>query len=204
MHSKQGNHFSLCDPGDSQTVLPTTGALPIFPTGALGHTTLWLWPPELKTLRSTVTKNWRYWNPLLFPSQWFWGTVFLCSPLNVFSLPPAPPPLFLLLLLSGYSLWDQSSLPWVAPVALFSQESTLHSSYLPRVVFSLCRHAALSSKTSDWFQKQEFLWTISFNLCQWLTFVHICQRKGDHLLIVCWRNEILHKTLLWLTFSQVK
>ena len=96
-------------------------------------------PPNFR-LCSQLLKNWWYCNPLFFPSQWFWRTVFFVqSLLCVFTflpLPPLFPSLFPPLLLL---LHNQGSLSWAVP-ELFSPTNQLsavppfHRSYFVVVV----------------------------------------------------------------------
>lgn len=45
----------------------------------------WSMSSKISAWAPLFANNWQYWNPLFFPHQWFWETVFLCSPLLVFS-----------------------------------------------------------------------------------------------------------------------
>lgn len=139
-HSKQGNHFSLCSSGNPLTILPATRAQPCFLARAPPGTDV----QNFRLCALLFMKNRQHWNPLLFPRQYFWGTVFLCNLLGVFSL--FFPPLYFSL-----SLSLRSELP--------SHHRSCHS-FLPPVnsaiptfygLFFVHSHAVLLSKTSDWF-----------------------------------------------------
>ena len=147
-HSKQGNCFSLFDPRDPQAAYcraqvysPTAQFPRCKPDNFAG----------LQNFRICVPlfiENWQHTNPLLFPCQRFWGVVFLCSPLSVFSpffssAFSVSPPHVLLPPQSGFLCLGST------PSSFLSQ--ILHSAYLLWVIFLICRCTALFSKTSDQF-----------------------------------------------------
>lgn len=111
MHSKQVNHFSRCDPGDPQAACGWESALlsdwSTAQISAMSQTS------ATSDSAPLFIENWPNRNPLLFPHQWFWGTVFLCRPLHVFSLS-----LFLLTCafsLSSFSLATPSMIRALSP-----------------------------------------------------------------------------------------
>lgn len=82
MHSKQGNCFSTCHPGEPQTMLPTPRIPFCFATRALlslyGPTLVMALTSKLQSLHSTVSKVCGIQPfPLPFPVNGFGGKVFL-------------------------------------------------------------------------------------------------------------------------------
>lgn len=140
----QGKCSSPCNPGSPPPVLPAPGLCPAsLPEHCQARLWLWRWPPKLQALCSIVYLKKKK-KIFFFLVNGFGGTVFLWSLLCVCSL-------FFSCVFSYYSLHYQGYLPSAVPTALFFHKSTLHSSYLPQVIFAICRHAALFSKTSERF-----------------------------------------------------
>ena len=157
MYSKQGNCFSPCDPEDPQAACWWGSALFSHQSTIQLQLPRYVWQCwdlwNFTICASLFIENWWYCNPLLFPCQWFWGIVFLCSSLPVFSLSvsfPTPTPT---LSVSPYCLllpaW--SGLPPLGRTHSSFLLWTPCSSYLSWDIFLVCRCAALFSKTSDRF-----------------------------------------------------
>lgn len=107
MHSRKRNYSSPCNPGDPQTMLPSPGSPPFFPTRispSLPSTTLvMVWTAKLQTLSTAYKKNLQLkkkktcsLTPLLLPGNGFGEEFFLYNPLHTdslslsVSLSPAP------------------------------------------------------------------------------------------------------------------
>lgn len=137
-HSKQGNYFKFpCDSwsSDHASCSWVSALLPHWNPLSLSGATF-------KTSESVLC--W-YFNPLLFPSQWFWGRVFLCNLLHVFSLFFSLS--FYLTLLFGGPGFLPSECPWF----LSSPDLSTVPTFYEVVIFSAYRHAALFFQSSDLF-----------------------------------------------------